>query len=263
MNEAKTNIGLLEAPVNNRLPSEGVTDVEIFADLIEQEEKYLHNPTGFMDEVQDLINGGKFGTAYAMLDTAESLTSRDDPKKISDIMRKKSEVSKKWANAEDTDDLTIKGRLDDAKTWKNLSDQYSETARKKEEEAFSDNPRDFLSETKELLDSGRFSEAYDKYKIAEKMKENIKNEDIASMTYMMAEGLQRVADSGTFDPNTSLAILDDAEKLLITSDENYAIKYEKEKRERKEKRKRALKFGAKIVINTFRSTIKSTLNRHS
>ena len=78
----------------------------------------------------------------------------------------------------------------------------------------------------------------------------------------MAETLQMQADSGTEDPRTSLNILDDADYWLKISDQNYESARKKEKALIINK-KRGFRIGAKAVMNTFKSSIKSTLNRHS
>jgi hypothetical protein len=116
----------------------------------------------------------------------------------------------------------------------------------------------------ELEDVGNYRAAYGFYGMANYMLDENEYNKVGEVNYKMAETLHKIADSGIYNRDTSLAKLDEAEELLKTSNENYKKAQEKEMAEiLKESRKHSFRLGARAVMNTFKSTIRSTLNRHN
>jgi hypothetical protein len=131
------------------------------------------------------------------------------------------------------------------------------------EEKYLNDPVGYLAEAQQLQDAGKFREAFGMYETADILTNRDEDRKVAQVTYKMAETLHQLADSGTEGRDTSLKTLDEAEMWLTISDQYNASAFEKEKREIKTSRSRALKFGARAVMKTIKSSIKSTLNRHS
>lgn len=81
------------------------------------------------------------------------------------------------------------------------------------------------SEAQEREASGDYKGAFNIYEMAKFITNNNEYKKIRDVTYKMADMLHKMADSGTYDQDTSLDYLKQAEKLLDTSDENQAKTY--------------------------------------
>lgn len=127
------------------------------------------------------------------------------------------------------------------------------------EEKYKNDPVGYLAEAQQLQDAGMFQEAFGMYETADLLTDRNEEWKVAQVTYKMAETLHQLADSGTEDRITSLKALDEAEMWLTISDQYNTSAIKKEKSEIKTSRIRTLKFGARAIMKT----IKSTLNRRS
>ena len=230
MTEVKTNspTALLEMPPSNwMLPTES-SDSKFFDELMKHEDEYIKNPSGFMARVQDLIDSNKPDKALEMLEVAYELTDKNESRKVATIWFLKAEATQKSVDSGKIDIKTGEKMLDDALDYLNLYEQYDEEARKKE--------------------MNYKSAGHEAFKAAEKQ--------------------YKQANTGIGDiKSVRLPLLDESEKNLNLSN-NYFAKARSFQNDGFEftpapTKKRGFRLGAKAVLNTFKSSIKSTLNRRS
>jgi hypothetical protein len=79
----------------------------------------------------------------------------------------------------------------------------------------------FMSEATEFENSNNYSGAFDAYRLAEYVVDEKDFNKIGMTNYKMAEIRQKQADSGTYDRETSLHMLDESEQLLKASDDAF------------------------------------------
>lgn len=227
MNEHKTNTDPLETPSNDTLLAGNATETDFFAKQKKQADQFINDPVGFMAESQGLLDAGKFIEAFGKYEIAEMLIDREESKKVAIITYKMAETLQRWADSGIEDNETSQKKLKESEVWLNISDQYNETAHEKEKE--------------------------------------YKQKGVSY--FEKAKKLHKLADKGDEDIKTiRLPWLDEAEKLLNTSDENYAKAHALKSNEfapAPTTKKRGFRLGIRAVMGTVKSTIRSTLNRHS
>jgi hypothetical protein len=79
-----------------------------------------------------------------------------------------------------------------------------------------------MEEAKIFEGSGEYDNAFDAYQLAEHVVDEKEFNKVGAVDYKMAEMRHKQADSGAFNKTTSLSMLDEADRLLTESDDNYA-----------------------------------------
>lgn len=123
-----------------------------------------------------------------------------------------------------------------------------------------------MAEAQRRENSGDLQGALDMLDIAERLVNGYDYKQSEKVTFKMADTLHKISDNDNSGETKQarLARLDDASDWLNMSDDynkldKLANKTEKSKRIVR----RGFRLGARAVMNTFKSTIKSTLSRHS
>ena len=123
-----------------------------------------------------------------------------------------------------------------------------------------------MAEAQRREDSGDLQGALDMLDNAERLVHGLDDRQSEKVTFKMAETLHKISDDDSSDETIQarLAGLDKASGWLSVSND-YKKLNKLANRPEKSKRvvRRGFRLGARAVMNTFKSTIKSTLNRHS
>jgi tetratricopeptide (TPR) repeat protein len=200
MSNQEKQTDLLESPSEKLFPI--TADTDVFSKTTHDIEMVENDFDGFMAQAQNLLNEGKYKEAMDKYDTVYWLVDKSESRKIELLYYKMADTLQRWADSEIEDDKVSLKMLKDADIWNNFSEKYAKKAQEEEEKAkFLNNPDSFIREAQDLLDAGKFADAFKKY-------------EIAQMKLKMAETLLLWAESGVENDETTLKMLEKSEAIL-------------------------------------------------
>ncbi|MCX6728873.1 MAG: hypothetical protein NTV39_03880 [Candidatus Saccharibacteria bacterium] len=192
---------------------------------IEKDERaYDESPKKFFTEIQTLIDSGEYQKAIDKLKNAEWFIGDDELGKMQYVTFKLAESLQLFAASGAKDVDTSNEMLEEASRYLDRSDGYKEIKNTHEEEA-----------------KKWYGDAKNKYQLA-------------------------IEDENDDIKKVKMPLLDIAMDSLNKSDEKYAtanFNNGGEYMPTPTKKRRSLRLGAKAVMRTFKSSIKSTLNHRS